>query len=102
MELKNNKEKSEGYQKFLEMWDGVYQPNKSPKCNKLKKKLEENGHTNVYVWYERMGGAVEMCGCSGGYMYVSDQAEIYPLGYSFNEAIKALENPWHKESEVEL
>jgi hypothetical protein len=90
------KEISEGEQRFNEFWNGVYAPNKSPKCKKLKNKLEENGHTNVFVWYERLGSAMEMCGPSGGYMYVSDQSSLEPIGYSFDEALEIINNEWHK------
>ena len=89
------KEKNIGEENMLHWWDGVYTPNKSIKCKKIKKKLEENGHTNVFVWYERLGTAVEMGGHSGGYMYTSDQIEIEPIGYSFEEAMETIENSWH-------
>ena len=85
-----------GEANMRDFWDGIYTPNKSPKCKKIKKKLEENGHTNVFVWYERLGAAMEMAGCSGGYMYASDQEAIIPIGYSFEEAMEAIENSWHK------
>ena len=84
-----------GKQNFNYFWNGKYTPNKSPKCKKLKMKLEENGHTNVFVWYESLGTNVEMCGCSGGYMYCSDQRSIEPIGYSFNEAMELIKNTWH-------
>ena len=90
------KEMSQGEQNMLQFWDGVYTPNKSQKCQKLRKKLEENGHTNVFTWYEKLGSAMEMCGCSGGYMYTSDQSTLEPIGYSFEEAIEMLDNEWHK------
>ena len=87
--------KSIGEENMLRYWDGIYTPNKSQKCKKIKNKLEENGHTNVFVWYERLGTAVEKGGCSGGYMYTSDQVAIEPIGYSFGEAMESIENEWH-------
>lgn len=84
-----------GEENFNNWWNGKYAPNKSPKCKKLKKKLEENGHTNVFVWYESLGPAVEMCGESGGYMYCSDQRDIEAIGYSFDEAMDVISKVWH-------
>jgi hypothetical protein len=86
------KEISIGEENMLAFWDGIYIPNKSPKCKKIKKKLEENGHTNVFVWYERIGSAVEMGGNSGGYMYTSDQSSLEPIGYSFEESMETINN----------
>lgn len=85
-------EKSEGQLNFEEVWDGKCKPNNSPKCKKLYKEIEKLGHTNIYVWYERLGSAVEMCGMSGGYMFASDQEELYPLGISFEEAMDTVKN----------
>ena len=65
-----------------------HKTNSTPKAKKLKTQLESFGHTDVHVWWENLGMAVEMCGCSGGYMALSEQMrhEIEPLGYSFTEA----------------
>ena len=87
---------SVGEERFQYWWNGKFTPNKSPKCKKIKKKLEENGHTNVFVWYESIGMQAEMGGNSGGYMYVSDQEQIEPIGYSFEEAMEAINSNWHK------
>ena len=87
---------SDGEINMLKLWDGKYKPNKSNKCKKLKAKLEENGHTNVFVWYESLGPAMDKCGCSGGYMYTSDQVVIEPLGYPFEYSMKMLDKSWHK------
>ena len=65
--------------------------NTSPKQKKIKKALEEKGHTNVEVWWECLESACEMCGMGGGYFFHSDQEELEPIGYSFNEAIEAIE-----------
>ena len=65
--------------------------NTSPKQKKIKKALESLGHTNVEVWWENIGTAVEMCGPDGGYFFHSDQECLEPLGYSFNEAMEAIE-----------
>jgi hypothetical protein len=64
--------------------------NTSPKQKKIKKALEEIGHTNIEVWWENLGAAVEMCGMSGGYFFHSDQEEHYPLGLSFDEVIELI------------
>lgn len=70
-----------------EHWDG--KTNNSPKAKKLKAELESRGHTDVHVWWEHIGPAMEMCGNSGGYMCVTDPLdEIEPLGHSFDEAIE--------------
>jgi hypothetical protein len=53
--------------------------------------LEKAGHTNVGVWWEPVGPAVEMCGQSGGYFFASTQHEgINPLGLSLKEALATL------------
>lgn len=71
--------------------------NKSKRSLKIKKRLEEIGHTGVHVWWENLGPAVEMCGPSGGYMYMSDQTYQFqtPIGLSYVEAMRTLDNPWH-------
>jgi hypothetical protein len=85
-----------GEERFQYWWNKKFAPNKSQKCKKIKTKLEENGHTNVFVWYETIGTAAEMGGNSGGYMYVSDQSQIEPIGYSFEEAMEVINGDWHK------
>jgi hypothetical protein len=64
--------------------------NASPKQKKIKKALEELGHTNVEVWWEQLESAMEMCGPGGGYAFHSDQESMEPLGYSFEEAMEKL------------
>ena len=66
--------------------------NTSPKQKNLKKALEGIGHTNVEVWWDKLESAMEMCGMGGGYMFCSDQEEIYPIGYSFNTAMEFIIN----------
>jgi hypothetical protein len=85
-----------GEENYNYFTNGRYKANNSPKAKSIKKKLEDNGHTNVFVWYEKLGKAMEMCGCSGGYMYTSDQSPIEPIGYSFDEAMITIEKKWHK------
>ena len=65
--------------------------NTSLKQKKIKKALEEKGHTNVEVWWDNLEPAMEMCGMGGGYSFHSDQEELEPLGYSFDEAMEAIE-----------
>jgi hypothetical protein len=62
----------------------------SPKAKKLKAALESNGYTNVKVWWEPMGIALEMCGNSGGYIFDSEEESEVPIGLSFDEAMKAV------------
>jgi hypothetical protein len=47
------------------------------------------GHTNVRVWWEPMGPALEMCGHSGGFMFTSSEQTSgqVPLGHSLDEAL---------------
>lgn len=66
--------------------------NASPNQKKIKKALEVIGHTNVEVWWDKLEPAVEMCGIGGGYMFSSDQEEIYSIGYSFNRAMEFISN----------
>jgi len=66
--------------------------NNTPKQKKIKKKLEELGHTNVEVWWEQLESACEMCGMGGGYMFCSDQETLYPIGYSLEDALDTIEN----------
>lgn len=55
---------------------------------KIKKRLEELGHTNVEVWWE----PVKMCGLDGGFFFSSEECILEPLGYSFDEAIAYVED----------
>ena len=66
--------------------------NNTPKQKKIKKKLEDMGHTNVEVWWEKLQPACEMCGMGGGYIFCSDQEQVYPLGYSLEDALYSIEN----------
>lgn len=74
--------------------EGIYydKVNTSRNQLKLKKKLEGMGHTNVEVWWEPVSGGCEMCGCDGGVFFHSDQNELEPLGYSYEEANEYIEN----------
>lgn len=65
--------------------------NTSPKQKKIKKALEEKGHTNVEVWWEPLEPAMEMCGMGGGYFFHSDQEDLNPIGYSFDGVMKSIE-----------
>lgn len=72
--------------------------NESRNQIKLKKKLEELGHTNVEVWWEAVKGGYEMGGYEGGYLFCSDVCTCEPLGYSFDEAWEYLNDaPWFEE-----
>lgn len=66
--------------------------NTSPKQKKIKKKLEELGHANVEVWWEQLESANEMCGMGGGYFFCSDQEDLNPIGYSFEDVMDTIEN----------
>lgn len=66
--------------------------NNTPKQKKIKKKLEELGHTNVEVWWEKLQPAIEMCGMGGGYVFCSDQEQVFPLGYSLEDALYSIDN----------
>jgi hypothetical protein len=66
--------------------------NNTSKQKKIKKKLEELGHTNVEVWWDKLQPACEMCGMGGGYIFCSDQEQIYPIGYSLEDALYEIEN----------
>lgn len=87
---------SEGEENFKAMNGGRFSANKSPNAKKIKKKLEELGHTNVFVWYEPLGPAMEMEGPQGGFMYCSDQRPMEPIGYTFVEAFAMIQNIWHR------
>jgi hypothetical protein len=62
----------------------------SPKLKKLKAAIEAAGYTEVKVWWEPMGIALEMCGHSGGYIFESEEEAEIPLGLSFAEALENL------------
>jgi hypothetical protein len=66
--------------------------NTSPKQKKIKKVLEELGHTDVEVWWEPIGGATEMCGNEGGYFFSSEENTLEPIGYSFNEVMEYIQS----------
>lgn len=74
--------------------EGIYSKKVNTSRNqlKLKKKLEELGHTNVEVWWEPVSSGGEMCGYEGGVFFHSDQNEIEPLGYSYEEANDYIDN----------
>lgn len=77
--------------------------NESRNQIKLKKKLEELGHTNVEVWWENISGSYEMGGYDGGFFFCSDVCSYEPLGYSFNEAWELLnDSPWFAEMQPPL
>lgn len=77
--------------------------NESRNQIKLKKKLEELGHTNVEVWWEVVKGGYEMGGYDGGFFFCSDVCSYEPLGYSFNEAWELLnDSPWFAEMQPPL
>jgi len=77
--------------------------NESRNQIKLKKKLEELGHTNVEVWWEAVKGGYEMGGYEGGYLFCSDVCTCEPLGYSFDEAWEYLNDaPWFAEMQPPL
>lgn len=59
---------------------------------KIKKRLEELGHTNVEVWWEPVRNGPEMCGLEGGFFFSSEECTLEPLGYSFDEAIEYVED----------
>jgi CRISPR/Cas system-associated protein Cas10 (large subunit of type III CRISPR-Cas system) len=68
--------------------------NTSPNSKKIKKRLEELGHTEVEVWWEPIGQACEMCGNDGGFFFSSEEMELEPIGYSFAEAMDYLNESW--------
>lgn len=75
-------------------WQG--KTNSSPRAKIIKTLLETKGHSDVHVWWEPFGAAMEMCGNSGGFMCVTKElAAIEPLGLSFNEAVDHIKTvPW--------
>lgn len=68
----------------------------SKKAAAIKTALDALGHTSVYVWWERITAAMEMCGQGGGWMCQSDQiiGGIEPLGTSYDRALAHLREPW--------
>jgi len=80
----------------LEYWnrENCSIPNKSKNAIKLKKAVENKGFTNVYIWFESLGIAMEMGGPSGGFMMQCDQNSYYPLGYSAEEAMEVISTEW--------
>jgi hypothetical protein len=87
-----------GTEKAKYFWKG--KTNNTPNAKKLKVKLEEYGHTDIHVWWEQLGPAMEMCGNSGGYMFVSNEMDIQPIGLSFDEAMDHLaKSRWYDTSD---
>lgn len=68
-----------------------YKVNESRNQLKLKRKLEELGHTNVEVWYEPVRRGPEMCGPEGGVFFCSEQEMLMPLGYNYEQARQFVE-----------
>lgn len=62
----------------------------------LKAALEAEGYTNVKVWWEHIGPAMEMCGHSGGYVFNSDQEDQIPIGLSYGEARRAVTETYNR------
>ena len=58
----------------------------------LRRKLERLGHRKFKLWWEPIGPALEMCGHSGGYMFVDEDGQQWPLGISLDEAMRAAEH----------
>lgn len=69
--------------------------NNTPKAKKIKKYLENLGHTNVEVWYETIKKGCEMSGYEGGWAFCSgieDEEYFDPcLGYNIEEALESIE-----------
>lgn len=71
--------------------------NNTSKANKIKKRLEELGHKNVEVWYEKIRKGCEMSGYEGGWAFCSRNEETEEsyfdpcLGYNFEEALETIE-----------
>lgn len=69
--------------------------NNTPKAKKIKKYLENLGHTNVEVWYEPIKKGCEMSGYEGGWAFCSgseDEEYFDPcLGYNIEEALENIE-----------
>lgn len=73
--------------------------NESRNQKKLKKLIEQLGHTSVEVWWEAVRGGYDMGGYDGGFMFCSDICTCEPLGYSFEEAWEYLNDaPWFVET----
>lgn len=71
----------------------------SLKARKLKKRLEELGHTNINIWYEPVRRGCEMGGYEGGWFFTSSTVTentednyFDVLGYNIEEALEAVEN----------
>lgn len=74
----------------------------SKNAKQIRLALEVQGHTNVKVWWNPWGPAIEMCGPSGGYFYCSDQrpgeppktTDDYgcgePIGLTFAETMERI------------
>jgi hypothetical protein len=88
-----------GTERAREYWDG--KTNTTLYAKGIKAELEKLGHTDVHVWWEPTGSANEMCGNSGGYMFVSDQTDIEPLGHSFTGAMEYIAKGTFEIKEVE-
>jgi hypothetical protein len=86
--MKSFYEAGQGTIRMQDEWEG--KTNNTPKAKKIKKKLEELGHTDVHVWYEQLEPGHIMAGPTGGYCFTSDQWSYDGLGYSFNEAMEML------------
>jgi hypothetical protein len=71
-----------------DQWEG--KTNNTPKTKKIKKRLEELGHTDVHVWYEKLEPGHIMAGPMGGYCFTSDQWDYDQIGYSVNDVIETL------------
>lgn len=69
--------------------------NNTPKAKKIKKYLENLGHTNVEVWYEPIRKGCEMGGYEGGWAFCSgnEEEEYFEpcLGYNIEEALENIE-----------
>ena len=55
---------------------------------RVRKALEQLGHSDLDVWWEPKGAATEMCGEGGGFMFKSAQSGgTWPLGFSVKDAL---------------
>lgn len=62
----------------------------SYKSDKLKKALEAKGYTDVKVWYEPIGPALEMCGNSGGWMFSWAECGENCLSYNLDLSLEVI------------